>query len=373
MHIAYDYEIFSMQTFGGVSRYFCELASAVDSTEGCSCTIVAGLHRNAYLSTVTCDLLGIPFFPKRSLRTTRTVANQLLNKIWFSRHKPDVVHQTYYSGVRRGAVQSAVAVTVHDMIHEKFPQFFSKYSRTASRKVRAIRSADAVICVSQTTKRDLLEFLNVDPSKVYVVYHGTSLASRPTSAEGAEALGGSPPFLLYVGPRRGHKNWSSLITALGEAKELSSTFDLICFGGPIFGRSELAAIRRALPRTAVRYATGNDAELAKLYSQAAGLVYPSIYEGFGLPPLEAMAHGCPVICSNSSSLLEMYAGAAHFFDPHDPASIAEAIASVVWSRERTAALRKAGLQKAQSLSWEKCARETLKVYECISPSAREHH
>src|SRR5207237_4746018 len=122
-------------------------------------------------------------------------------------------------------------------------------------------------------------------------------------------------------------------------------------GGPKFSRSELDFIRERLPtRTVVRHLTGDDTVLANLYTSAALLICPSHYEGFGLPPLEAMAHGCPVACSASSSLLELYSGAAEMFDPADPSSIANAATSVLFSEDKTTALRKAGLQRAEAMS-----------------------
>ena len=366
MHVVYDYQAFSLQTHGGVSRYFSEIAPRIGAMPNCTTTILAGAHRNDYLASAGPRCIGFRVPHIRGLRLAQAVFNTAMTTQWLRRHHPDVVHETYYKAKGFGrSGHRATVVTVHDMIHEKFPEQFPAYDTTARRKAAAVRRADAVICVSANTKKDLLERLPLDPAKVHVVHHGCVV--KEIIGEAGEATA-SRPFLLYVGPRAGYKNWRRLIAAIGLSPVLRSTFDLVCFGGRSFARDEVELIRQvavAGTATSITHVTGDDATLERLYSHASAFIYPSIYEGFGLPPLEAMARGCPVVCSNTSSLPEVFAGAAEMFDPLDASAVAAAIESVVLSSERTGQLRELGLTRARSLSWTTSAVKTLAVYKLL--------
>jgi glycosyltransferase involved in cell wall biosynthesis len=358
MHVVYDYQAFSLQTHGGISRYYSEIAPRIAAMNGCQTTILAGAHRNAYLDDVACECVGFRTPHVRALSPLRNAVNAAFSRAWLSRHTPDLVHETYYAEAGVAPSSCAVVVTVHDMIHEMFPELFSVRDRTAVRKAAAVARADAIICVSSNTRRDLLALLPVDPARVHVVHHGCSIPTARPARRNSDR-----PFVLFVGPRGGYKNWSRLIRAFAADCGLPSTLDIVCFGARPFSAEELDLVRHVMPgRSRVTHLTGSDDVLAALYSTSAALIYPSLYEGFGLPPLEAMAAGCPVVCSNSSSLPEVFAGAAEMFDPHDARALARAISSVVLSANRSDELRTAGLARARTLSWTRCAEQTREVY-----------
>ena len=366
MHVVYDYQAFSLQTHGGISRYFSEIGPRIAAMPGYRCTVLAGAHRNDYVDGLALARVGFRLPHWRVLSPARGVVNAMFNRAWLARHRPDVVHETYYGRTRLAPAAASIVVTVHDMIHERFPEYFGRGDMTARHKATAVARADAVICVSESTRRDLLALLPVDESKVRVIHHGCTLAPQRPRAESS-----ARPFLLYVGPRGGYKNWSMLIAALGANPSLHA-FDLVCFGGRPFTRDETALIGRALPRAqSVLHRQGGDETLASLYADAAALVYPSLYEGFGLPPLEAMASGCPVVCSDASSLPEVVASAAEMFDARDADALGTAIAAVVFSPTRREELRRAGLMRARSLTWARCAERTRIVYEeaCVARSS----
>jgi glycosyltransferase involved in cell wall biosynthesis len=159
--------------------------------------------------------------------------------------------------------------------------------------------------------------------------------------------------VLFVGDRGGYKNFAGLVEAL-RAPALED-IQLVCYGGGPFRKGE------TLPRRAL-HLSGSDELLAQLYRQAAALVYPSVYEGFGLPALEAMACHCPVVCSNAGSLPEIVGTAAELFDPRDPAAIADAVERVLTSSGRAQELRTRGAERAKQFTWERCAMETRQVY-----------
>ncbi len=167
-----------------------------------------------------------------------------------------------------------------------------------------------------------------------------------------------------MGNRKGYKNFASLLKAISLSPQLMSTFDIAAFGGGEFTNSEHALIRSlGFDARQVYQAGFGDAALGLLYDKAAALVYPSLYEGFGLPPLEAMAHNCPVIVSRAASMPEVVGDAGEYFDPSSPESIATAIVNVVFSTEKTSSLIRKGQERSKKFSWEDCASKTLAIYE----------
>jgi len=147
---------------------------------------------------------------------------------------------------------------------------------------------------------------------------------------------------------------------------LRNAFDVIAFGGDTFNAAEQALIAKlGFAPQSVRQVGGDDAVLGSLYAQARAFIYPSMYEGFGLPPLEAMAHDCPVVTSNSSSMPEVVGNAGEYFDPMDIEAQAEAICSVVFDEQRRSELIELGRQRLHLFSWERCALETQAVYQKV--------
>jgi glycosyltransferase involved in cell wall biosynthesis len=280
------------------------------------------------------------------------------------RAAPDIVHATYYDPsplyTPRAMPRARRVLTVYDMIHERYPQAFPAGDGTAAAKRRAVAEADHVLCISESTRRDLIDMLGVPEAKTSVTYLA---ATRPGA--GAAPAGPAPvlpPYLLYVGDRRAYKNFCGLVQALGLSPALRE-LALVCFGGGPLGAAEWAQIDGAgLARDRVHALQGDDARLAQLYAGARCFVYPSLYEGFGIPPLEAMHCDCAVACSNTSSLPEVVGDAAESFDPHQPEAIAQALERVALSESRRQALVAAGRARAAQFSWARCAADTAAVY-----------
>jgi glycosyltransferase involved in cell wall biosynthesis len=357
MKIALDNQIFSLQDRGGISRYFCELGSALISA-GDEVGIASILHRNLHLKEckVLTDsgtvLLGRAGVIASSLAPFLSV----LSEVSIARMKPDVLHLTYYKPPVRRRHGHPVLVTVHDMTPEMYPGMTSRKDPAVLWKKDAVLAADHIICVSHNTKRELLDHLKLSESKISVVHHGV----RPFTG----AIPGRPhssPYVLYVGKRDGYKNFSTLIKAIGARKFLREAFDVVALGGPGFSQEERTEISRADVQ-AYRYAGGDDALLAAFYRHAAAFIYPSLHEGFGMPPLEAMAHLCPVIASSESSIPEVLGDAAMQADPRDVDAMADAIDFVLHSTSVSTALVQRGIERASNFTWEKCAKETRAAY-----------
>jgi glycosyltransferase involved in cell wall biosynthesis len=360
MRVILDHQIFTEQQYGGVSKYFTEIAARLRLLEGIDLKIVCPLFRCQYLRNQTPGLVeglyvGALPAPNRLLRAI----NAGMARREMTRQAPDIVHETYFFEKQLAPPESRIVATVHDMIHEKFPQFFAPDDSTSALKRAAVLRADHVICVSENTRSDLIACFKVDPGKISVIHHGVSRTTRQSDAPRPI----DRPYIAYVGVRAGYKNFSKLIQAFGLSSYLRNNFALLCFGGGKFTSEEQEHIAKAgLSPKQVIQLQGSDQDLEAAYAHAQALAYPSLYEGFGLPLLEAMAGGCPVICSNTSSLPEVCGDAAEYFDPYSPESISERLVQVLASASRCQELAAKGVARAEQFTWERCAKETARAY-----------
>jgi len=364
MKITYNSEIFQMQEYGGISRYFVNLAKRVAREE--QVTVLASLNVNNYLSELPQGLVKGTRLFWRPTRGTRLLiwAGSTIDRMMLATVSPDVLHETYYSYKSAGSPSMPTVLTVHDMIHERFSNWFSHKDDTARRKLAAVKRAAHVICISENTRRDLLELHELDPDKVSVVHHGYEVLKAGADVETrTSALKKAMPYLLYVGDRASYKNFKTFLRAYAGSSWLRENFRVVSFGGGNFHPDELELIGELSIRPSqIEQVGGGDDVLAVYYQNAAAFVYPSLYEGFGIPPLEAMALGCPVICSNTSSIPEVVGDAAEYFDPKYDESIRASIENVLQSTERRVELIRKGYRKCAEYSWDRCATETLEIY-----------
>lgn len=368
LNVVYYHRIFAVQKYGGISRYFYELAIRMGRFDGIVAKIYAPVHINQYLRNSPADLVWgryLPHIPK--LTKARNVLNDILSLFYLrklSKNSPShLFHETYYSQVRLAQVKTVI--TVYDMIHEKFAPFFPRHDRTSEVKSRAINNADHVICISERTRHDLLETSDVNPDKVSVVHLASSLTCENNGCVHEDNK--RKHYILYVGARAGYKNFQRLLASYACSKRLMSDFKLVCFGGGAFTRSEENEIRILnIPRKNIELVSGNDSVLAACYRDAAAFVYPSLYEGFGIPLLEAMNCFCPVICSNTGSFSEVAGDAAEYFDPEETDSIVLAMESVLYSKARTRSLVESGVKRRQCFSWDNCAEQTAAIYRTLA-------
>lgn len=362
MRVAFDYQIFSSQVFGGISRYFIELARHLNMNSESSdeFLINAPLHINQYLHH---DEIGVKTFgiyaPRIRDKRGVGVANRIISPIFFSRFSPEIIHETYYKSERHLGSRAPTVLTVFDMIHELFPNNFSSNDPTRKNKKYAVQRAEKIICISENTKRDLVEILGVNSARIKVIHLASSLKT-PTSCE---KLSFDKPVILYVGPRGGYKNFNRLMLAFASNKELKNNFTLVAFGGGKFSRVEKDAFQKlGLSSKHVQHFGGDDNVLATLYLSSSVFVYPSLYEGFGIPLLEAMSLGCPIACSDCGSVPEVVGNAAIRFDPRDEQSIGDTLVSVLRDPILSQKLSSLGQMRVKQFSWAKCAQETHSVY-----------
>jgi glycosyltransferase involved in cell wall biosynthesis len=374
VRVMFDSQIFCHQRFGGVSRYFTSLVRSMDTVRDVQPLVVAPLHFNDYLDSLPHHLVyGKKISWLEKAPGVAYAAGVIPGRIAGRRFKPAILHNTYYVPERQ-APTAALIVTVYDMIHEKYPNYFRTGSLIARWKARCVAQADHIICISENTRRDVIETYGIAETRTSVTHLACEAFDSRVCAETStsfkrRSFGTDTPYLLFVGSRAGHKNFVGLLSAYAGSEWLRSNFLLVCFGGGEFTPAERAAISKAQLENRVKHISGTDTALGSCYFHASLFVYPSHYEGFGLPLLEAMSLGCPVACSAGGSFPEIAGDAARMFDSTSVESIRDVLESVLSSSSEIAALIERGKLRQQLFSWRRCAEQTVAVYRGVLADA----
>jgi glycosyltransferase involved in cell wall biosynthesis len=359
MRILYDHQVFSLQDAGGASRYHFELIRNLQLLDNIAIEMLIGLNGSvmpfASLQQMRTRVIG------RNTRMKPGLSRYAINELWSALAAPlegrvEIYHPTLYRAlpwVRR----KRLVVTHHDCIHERFPHLFPNAAAIMASKRKLFAQADAILCVSSSSQRDLLHFYDVAESKTHIVHHGFT-PLQPVSG-GVEK---SVPYLLYVGSRASYKNFGLLVDAFSRSG-LASAYRLLAVGGGGFSAQEQERIASYhLGDSITLVPKADDATLARAYRDAALFVYPSMYEGFGFPPLEAMSMGCPVLVSRTSSLPEVCGDAAFYFDSNDADELCHQMQSILGDEQGVASKRRLGQQQVKLYDWSRCAERTLAVY-----------
>ncbi|CAK0781277.1 mannosyltransferase [Gammaproteobacteria bacterium] len=363
-NVIYSPEIFCWQKYGGVSRYFAELIPAVMAS-GWSVDVNAGFYLNAYLDNLRGAgiVRGHEICCKNRVGKLGRTTLLILNSIIFNAGLPNkegVIHQTYYSPFTKR--NRRLVLTVYDFIQERLiSERHGALPKLARRK--SILSAERLIAISEATKRDLLDLYNIPSERVEVIHLGVNFDEN--LIVGKSRYGAMQPYLLYVGVRAGYKKFETLVRAFAASTLLRTNFKLVCFGGGQFTVNETSLFFKHKISKSIEWVEGDDKLLETYYRKATVLVYPSLYEGFGLPVLEAMANGCPVICSNTSSLPEVGGNAVIYFSQHDVDSLRDVIERTVVDDGMLLMLEKRGRERARGFSWQETARKTILIYQQV--------
>ena len=360
----------------GISRYIRQLVTSLGG-----CRHAPEMH--LFLPGINNDE-----FPPRCVlhRCSWTKENPVARIAWEQTSLPflirksglDVLHSPVH--VLPAVCPCRSVVTILDLTFIRFPQTFPLFQRRYLDFFtrRAVKKADAIIAISESTKRDIVELLGAPEGKIYTTLLGVDPPYRPVSGERKERVarehGLGHSTILYLGTLEPRKNIPALLAAFSQARKSSQVKDctLVLAGGKgWFFNQTFKLVEDLGLKESVRFTGYVPAEdLPALYSAATVFVYPSLHEGFGLPPLEAMACGTPVITSNASSLPEVVGDAGIMVDPHNVEELAEAILRVLRDPDLRQEMSAKGLEQAKKFSWKETARQTLKVYERVHNETR---
>lgn len=360
MKILYDHQIFSLQKYGGVSKYFCELMMNLPSEHEYNLSLL--LSDNQYLKE------GYRYFKKKIipwpdkkfkgkgfLKKNLYNVNKLYSRHIISLNNFDLFHPTYFDTYFLNGLKKPYIITVHDLIEFKFKEQF-KNNPLIPQMEKIIKNANRIISISENTKKDLTDIFNIHPDKIDIVYHGFK---RPLKNETPNPYG---RYILFVGKRNGYKNFSTFAKAASILLKREIDLGLICVGLP-FNREEVTLMRDLNILGKTRVFGVNENELNILYSNAQAFVYPTLYEGFGMPILEAFANNCPVCLSNTSSLPEVAGDAGVYFDPNDQESILSAMEKVIYDADFSKKIIAKGSNRLNNFSWKYCGEQTINSYQ----------
>tara|TARA_X000000950_G_scaffold29994_1_gene32448 strand:+ start:3033 stop:4103 length:1071 start_codon:yes stop_codon:yes gene_type:complete len=352
MNIIYDHQIFSNQKFGGPSRYFVEIIKELIKLNN-KPIIISPVDQNVYLNEIS-SIYKKKFlinFNKKNFISR--FLNDTLSKYYFQKINYDLYHLTYYD--KYFSSKKPKIITVYDLIHEKYN---IEYNFQKLPKKRILDSVDHFICISHNTKKDLIDFYNIDEKKISVTHLANSLKPQPIEKNVYQK-----PFFLYIGSRKRYKNFKTLLKAYSSLNLIKKNYDIICFGGGELIKEELDTMKKYdIDLNSVHHFSGSDKLLINLYSNAEALIYASKYEGFGIPILEAMSCGCPVISSNTSSLPEVYGNSALTFSPESYEELMECLNKITSDENLKKKMIIDGYKREKNFSWKKCALETNNIY-----------
>ncbi|EMY69585.1 glycosyltransferase family 4 protein [Leptospira vanthielii] len=399
MKILFDHQIFFQNKYGGISKIFFEIFKRLNDKKieyTCSVDLSSYSEGIIFEKNTKKQINRVSFFSLYSvykiviallLKFRFPISDFILNKdsgvqrfslskqIKYLNEKVNgailnneytVFHPTYYHRYFLPLLKRSntkLVLTIHDCVHEIFPEFYGSNNFILRNREILSVAADKIVCVSHSTKADFLRlYSHIPEKKVSVIYNAGDLSNEPIE---------TPPFanqefLLFVGNRGEYKNFFFLLKAFSLIVKKKNLY-LVCAGGKKFSSHEKKEIKKMnLEKQVVHVSFSSETILANLYRNAKLFIYPSLYEGFGIPLLEAMSVGCPVFCSQINVFKEVAGDAAAYFDPLNHFALSELLVESLNSTEKLNSLRVKGFARVQNFSWEKCADSYLKIYEELS-------
>jgi len=365
MEVVIDGYIYHVQKMRGISRIFNEVLPIIPALDP-SISLKIILHaRKSGLSEQIRQII-IPkldkyLLPRNLWKDVYPFLNNLLvnQKIKITRNT--IFHSTYYRSL--AGWRGKQIFSVYDLIYEKYPDTFNDASDVIHLKTQAFRRADHLICISNATKADLIHYYNIPDEKISVSHLGYGEQFRPIESSCID-LRMDTPFILYVGGRAQYKGFSDLVTAYSQWR-VRHDLNLVVVGNE-WTKQEVELISRmGIQHQVQLLGRIDDKQLCALYNQARAFVYPSHYEGFGLPLLEAMACACPVIASSISSTHEVAGAIPFYFEVSKPESLTDALGVCIEKNTRDAEQVKMGLLWVKQYSWQKTAQAMIDVYHAV--------
>lgn len=362
MNVLYDYQVFNAQEHGGVSRYYHELLKHLhyDSDVSVSCPLFFSnnyyLKHSPVIRPLSLQNKWIPF--RKKLSNYLIHKNFLRSKKALLKQQFDIFHPTYEHPYFLEYIDKKPFVfTIHDMT----PELNNPKTYKQTNKYILANKATKLIAVSQDTKNDFVRFYNVNPNNITVVHHGSSL--HPAIAK-APKVKLPNKYILFVGKRIEGRNFFRFLQAIQKILHNNRELYLVLVGEPITKKEEELFESLHISQQIIQLFAYQE-ELAYLYKNALLFVIPSIFEGFGIPIIEAFSCGCPVAASNKRCLPEVGEDAAIYFDPYEVEDMQDKIKKVIYDKILQKTLRQKGFMRSKDFSWEKTAQETKAVYKSV--------
>jgi glycosyltransferase involved in cell wall biosynthesis len=361
MRLLYDGRVFQFQRAGGINRYFAEIISGLPADWEPVVTGVidfgANVPRHVRLSTP----VGPKFWPGR-------LSRQVCERWWRPNlvGSVDLLHPTYYdlsSGLDLAAFRCPVVTTVHDMIYARYADQICGSETIVTAQREAVLRADRIVCVSKATEEDLLRFIPEASGKTEVVYHGSSFPVSDDSQ--AETIFEQPTF-LFVGGRAGYKNFLFLLRAFAKACQSLPKLRLYVAGSALIDEERWQMHFLGISDRVTVFVHPDEATLQELYRKSVALLYPSRHEGFGIPPLEAMACRTIPITANTTSLPEVMGDAGIMLDPTNEEAWVDAILSCARGALDRSTLLAKGIERSKQFSWRRTVDEHIALYRSLA-------
>lgn len=357
MRVAFDEQIFAIQSYGGISRMFAELAQQFISEPDLGIQL---LPLNApVINRYALDQPDI-----RQHLAVRDAGHEYYSLArYFMRVRPrrgqDIVHNTFYLPHGLASYPGAKRiVTIHDMIPEMMPETRRRLDFLTLKK-HYVQRADHIVCVSEATKENLLEIYPNVQVPVSVVHHGV----HPRFTPNADPIAQLPSrYVLFVGNRGGYKDAGVLFHAFASIAQDFPDLELVFVGGGPLSNAERELLRKLSIDQRTRQVNLSDADMVGAYAHAQAFVFPSRFEGFGIPALEAMACGTPTILAAATSLPEVGGDTALYFEPGKSDDLAAQLTTVLADPDLREALSKAGIQRAAGFTWHRSALSHVNAY-----------
>ncbi len=365
MKIFFDHQAFTFQDFGGISKYYSELIPTLNMMN-VKTSLPLLLSNNENLAFIN-NFGKNTFFKNHKFKGKHrflNAINTLNTSLKLTNDNYDIFHPTYYKypNIYNFAIKknAKIAVTVYDMNHELYPELFMKNDSTILQKKILIKKADVILAISESTKNDIIKLLGISETKIFITPLNAEVYKK------SEFILNLPTkYILFVGHREGYKNFNLFVKSIFPLFAKDNELKLVCLGANGFSESEKDFFASKNIQDKILYFKYNENELYTFYNKALLFVFPSLYEGFGLPILEAFSSECPCALSNTSSLPEVGGDAALYFDPKSQSSILNAIEKIIYSKEIRNTLINKGIERKKIFSWESCAEKTLNGYKSL--------
>ncbi len=354
MKVLYDFQKFQAPGIRGIKRYFINLnkfshyAPDIDTQIYCPYKYHQTYTHNP-LHKIS-NLTNRKRIHKRNVISTRR---------HIQKENINLIHPTYYDPYVL-ELKIPYVLTVFDLVHELFPKKFPFYDDTSQKKKMVIQNAKVIISISRNTKKDLVNYYKIKPELIKTIHLASSISLKNKIETNVP-----DNYFTFVGARNSYKNFDNLIKAISPIL-MQSKINLLCVGGGKFTKQEKKLLDRHQVIRLVSQRSATDNQLAFIYSKSLAVIYPSLYEGFGLPIVEAMGCDCPVITSNTSSPPEVAGNAGIYFDPYSIQSMRSTVQDYIGNLKNNQISQiKKGRKRIKKFTWRKTSEKTYEVYRSL--------